>query len=251
MRGDNMPTIGFQTSCYQNSYELLLEDGLLERYLSFFSDIDFTEKRVMINNITNTEYNNKKIANLISKYPHVNFHFTSDNPNEILNYFNLTAFDLFPGIYYSIQHFTGIYYSNCDYLFHVSEDCNIDNLDSKYIKDCIDILESNDDYLYAQPMWGTNPDKGAVEESLRIDGKFHIAKGSTDQIYFIKVKNYKKDIYHFEHPDSNRYPPKGGNSFERRVNSYMWCNNKYRAIHKDYYYIHGFYDNIIKEKNHE
>ncbi len=29
-----MPTISFQTSCYQNSYDLLLNRGLLEKYLS-------------------------------------------------------------------------------------------------------------------------------------------------------------------------------------------------------------------------
>jgi hypothetical protein len=241
-----MSTIGFQTSCYSKSYKLLLKDGLLINFLDRFKEIDFFEKTIIINNVNWSDKD--EIEKLLVFYPSFKYYYAyKELYNNVLQSFNLNVSD-FPdyGLHYSIQHFVGLYYTKCDYLLHVSEDCNIDNLDSQYIKDCIEILESNSDYLYAQPRWGTDPNKGTIEESIRRDGKFHIAKGCTDQIYLIRTKDYKQDIYHYEHPDSNRYPPKGGNSFERRVNSYMQCNNKYRVIHNDYHYIHGYYDNIIK-----
>lgn len=229
-----MTTISFQTSCYQNSYEKLLKNGLLEYYLNLFYDIPFLEKTVIINNIKDIE----QVKKLIENYPDINFYYSYGELLNVLPYFNLSSWDFPIGPYYSIHHFVGMYYTKSDYLFHISEDCNIGNLDTLFVKDCIDILESSDEYISAMPRWGIDPEKGAIEEAIKIDRKFIIALTFTDQIYIAKTKVFKQDIYHFEHTDSEKYPSKGGNSFERRVNSYMWANNKYRAIHKDYFYLH-------------
>lgn len=237
-----MPTIGFQTSCYEKSFDLLLNKGLFQHYLELFPKTNFTEKFIVINNVEQRD----KVENIVKNIPDIKYYFAYDEIDKVLPHFEVSVFDLLPGIYYSVQHFVGMYYTNCDYLFHVSEDCNIDNLNSEFLTDCINILESNDDYLLAQPRWGIDPEKGAKEEEIRTDNNFYIAKGFSDQLYIAKTKIFKENIYNYEHPDSNRYPTKGGNAFERRVNSYMWCNDKYRAIHKDYHYLYGFYDSLIK-----
>jgi hypothetical protein len=244
-----MATISFQTSCYQNSYKLLLKDGLLEHYLSLFPDTKFLEKTVIINNIRDKDSMEEVISLLNKNYPDVKYYIAYDEILNALPHFNLSAWDFPIGMFYSIQHFIGIYYTKADYLFHVSEDNNIDNLDSQFITDCIDILESSDDYISAQPWWGTDPTKGAVEEAnaegYTLD-KFYICKTLSDVINIYKTKVFKQDIYHYEHPDSNKYPLKGGNSFERRVNSYMWTIGKYRAVHRNYNFLYAYYDNIIK-----
>lgn len=237
-----MTTIAFQTSCYENSYPLLLKDGLLDTYLNCFKHIDFSEKFIILNNINDEE----KVINLLNKYPDFKWYDSYNESVKVLPHFGLIPSDFPYGVYYSIQHFIGLYYTKSDYLIHISEDCNIDNLNSQFILDSIDILESNDDYICALPRWMKDPELGAKEEAQKEDGKFYIAQGFSDQVNIYKTKIFKQDIYHFEHPDSNRFPPKGGNSFERRVNSYLKVKNKFRAIHKDYYYIHGYYDPVYK-----
>lgn len=238
-----MNQITFQTSCYNNSYNLLLKDGLLEHYLGLFPRGYFYETNVIINNI----FNRMEVEALAKSFSKIKYYFAYDETKEVMGYFDFSIDDFMMGLVYSLQHFTGIYHCNTEYLFHVSEDCNVDELNKDYIEDCIAILESNDDYIAALPRWHPDPEKGAKEEALGEDGKFFIARGFTDQTYILKTKIFKnKEIYKFKHPDSDRFPPKGGNSFEKRINSYMWCKDKYRVIHKEFAYIHGYYDNIIK-----
>ena len=236
-----MPSIAFQTSCYEKSYRLLLKDGILRHHLSLFPDIDFKEKNVIVNNVENQN----DIRLLFKDFSDVNFIFSDKNPEKVLESFNLSIADFGESLYYSIQHFTGIYNTKCDYLFHVSEDCGIDNLDSTFIKESIEMLESNERYIIAMPRWCN--DDNAIEKAEPDKNNFFIQYGFTDQIYIIKTKIFKKDIYHYSHPRSTRYPPYGGECFEKRVDSFMRCNQYYGIVHKNYIYDSTHYDKIIKD----
>jgi hypothetical protein len=241
-----MKSICFQTTCYEKDYSLLLEKGLLENYLSHFPEISFSEKRILINNVKNP----KKIDKLInSKFPEFSYVFTDDQKQNVINYFDLDSKVINVGLYYSIQHFTGVYCTDCDYLFHIGGDNNIEHLDSNFIRESIDILESNDSYIIAMPRWGEDPTKGAIEEAIRSDHNFFVEFGFTDQIYILKVNEFKNKIYNYSHPDSSKYPLYGGELFEKRVNSFMRTMGKYRVVHKNYFYMPGYYDYLIKKSN--
>jgi len=240
-----MSTIDFQTSCYEKSYQLLLKEGLLINYLKHFPDTHFNEIRVLINNV----YNKEEIKDFFKDYPNVVYYFTYDKPTEILASFgiNINSFYL-TQLPFSIQHFTGLYYSHADYIFHVSEDCNIDNLDSSFINESLDMLESHDEYVSAMPGWDKNL-KVPSGEALKEDGDFYICNKQTDQIYIIKTSIFKQKIYNWDSPYPWKdFPIKGGNSFEKRISSYMAHNKKYRVVHKKYYYLNGYYDSVIKGK---
>jgi len=236
-----MPSIAFQTSCYEKSYKHLLKNGVLNHYLSLFQDIDFEEKTVIVNNVS--DHNN--IKSLFKNFNNIDFIFSEKNPETVLSFFNLSLLDFQIGLYYSIQHFTGIYYTQCDYLFHVSEDCGIDNLDSNFIKESVEMLESNEKYIIAMPRWCE--DDNAIEKTEPESDKFFIQYGFTDQIYIIKTKKFKEDIYHYSHPMSERYPKYGGECFEKRIDSFMRCNQHYGVVHKNYIYDSKHYDAIIKQ----
>ena len=237
-----MPSIAFQMSCYEKSYQLLLEKNLLRHNLSQFLDIDFEEKTVIVNNVVSMNH----LLNLVDEnFIDFNFINSQRNMGMVLNYFGLSLEDILKGLYYSIQHFTGIYNTKCDYLFHVSEDCGIDNLDSKFIEESITMLESNEKYVIAMPRWCK--DDNAIEKAEEDKGNFFIQYGFTDQIYIIKTKKFKEDIYHYKHPMSERYPSYGGECFEKRVDSFMRCNKYYGIVHKNYIYNKSQYDKIIKE----
>ena len=237
-----MKSIAFQTSCYEKSYRLLLEKDLLRHNLSQFSDVDFEEETVIVNNVVNMEHL-LKLAD--ENFTDINFINSQRDIGTVLNYFGLSLEDISKGLFYSIQHFTGIYHTKCDYLFHVSEDCGIDNLDSRFIKESIAMLESNKKYIIAMPRWCDDDD--AIERAKPDKDNFFIQYGFTDQIYIIKTKKFKEDIYHYSHPRSARYPAYGGECFEKRIDSFMRCNQYYGIVHKQYIYDSKYYDQSIKK----
>ena len=46
---------------------------------------------------------------------------------------------------------------------------------------------------------------------------------------------------------SKRYPLYGGECFEKRIDSFMRCNQYYGVVHKNYIYDGKHYDAIIKQ----
>jgi len=237
-----MLSIAFQMSCYEKSYNHVLKNGIFRHNLSLFQDINFEEKTVIINNVSNHD----NINSLIKDFPDIYFIFADETPEITLNFFDLSLSDFPIGLYYSLQHFTGIYHTQCDYLFHISEDCGINNLDSNFIKESIDMLESNEKYIIAMPRWCK--DDNAIEKAEPDKNNFFIQYGFTDQIYIIKTKKFKEDIYHYHHPMSERYPKYGGECFEKRVDSFMRCNQYYGIVHKNYIYNSTYYDATIKKE---
>ena len=129
-----MSTICFQTSCYQKSYKHLL-NRQLQVYLNKFPNTLFKEKQLIINNMVDIVNFQEIVKDFIIYY-------SSNNSTDILNSFGINANEFTKdNINYSIQHFVGVFNTTCDYIFHVSEDCNIDNLDDAFINNCITILE--------------------------------------------------------------------------------------------------------------
>jgi hypothetical protein len=234
-----MFTICLQTSCYQKSYKHVL-NTMLPCFNSKFSKTIFKEKQLIINNMIDS-------INLSELIKDFNILYSSNNTENILNSFGIKLNEYTKdNINYSIQHYVGIFNTTCDYIFHISEDCNIDNLDDTFIMDCITKLEENPNYICALPNWMKDTKLGGKQEAINTDGNFYVCYGFTDQVYVIKIKKFKDKIYNYLHPDSVRYPLYGGPAFEKRINSWMYCNNLYRIVHKDYYFLPGFYDKEIK-----
>lgn len=236
-------SICIQTSCYQKSYKHLLIDDHLGYILSKFSKDMFDKKQLIVNNMID----NVDIKNINKNLSNFDIYYANDYISETMKFFNISAVD-FPNnvMYYSIQHFLGILKCETDYLLHICDDCNIDILNDSFIKECIDFLNTNNECICALPYWGGDINKGAKEESIKETDKFFIASGFSDQLYILKTDVFKAQIYNLWHPDTARYPDYAGKSFESRINSFMKINNVFRAIHKNYYYIPGYYDYKIK-----
>ncbi len=97
-------------------------------------------------------------------------------------------------------------------------------------------MEQRDDIIVANPIWNYawNDEK---RESVGNIGNFWLSKGFSDQCYLINVEAFRGSIYNYNHSDSQRYPEYGGNSFERRVNSYMQTCGKFRITSKNVSYM--------------
>jgi hypothetical protein len=58
-------------------------------------------------------------------------------------------------------------------------------------------------------------------------------RGFSDQCFLIQPKDFKERIYNTQHPLANlHYPDYAGDSFEKRVYSYLISNNYYRITNK-------------------
>jgi hypothetical protein len=226
-------TISFSTCIYDKTKDIL-SNGFLRNQLNIIN-YPFDEKTIIVNQTNDRGY----IIGLVKTYfPDFNIRFTEDDYIDVLKYFNLTKEKVNPGYWYSIQNFNMIYHATSDYNFHASSDCSIREIDRNFIKDSIDIMEERNDIISSMPSWEQSY-YGPREECIFELDNFYGELGFTDQIYFSKIKEFKQDIYNQYHNDSNKFPGYGTESFERRVDSHMRINKKYRIVHKKSYYIHG------------
>lgn len=225
--------VSFSINVYEGNYQKVLLDGFLKQQLDII-DYDFCDKNITLTDISDKEY----IINIIkSEFPNFKIYDTSCNQEEVLNYFNLKIEDIQPS-YYSIQYFNQIYNNISDYHFHTTSDCSLIQYDKKFINDAIDVMEYDNRIISGMPSWNSRF-QDRKNESIFSIGDFFAEEGFTDQIHLIKMSEFKKDIYHYKHQKSDRYPAYGGECFEKRIDSYMNTFNKYRIVHNKSYYIHG------------
>jgi hypothetical protein len=225
--------VSFSINIYEGNYKKVLLDGFLKQQLDII-DYDFCSKNITMTDIGDAQ---DAIEFIHSQFPDFMVYDTKLDCDKVLNNFNLKKEDINP-TYYSIQHFNQIYHNDSDYHFNISSDCPLQIYDKNFIDDAIKIMEENDKIISAIPSWNQFFEDRKSESFAQI-GNFYVVDGFADQMYLIKMSEFKRDIYHCNHPKSERYPPYGGNSFEKRIDSYMNTFDKYRITHSKSYYIHG------------
>jgi hypothetical protein len=228
--------VSFSTSIYERSYKPALSGGAIRRALEA-CPYSFQEKLLIINNVNNRG----EVLDIVHKeYPDFVYFFAEDSYREVLDKFFLKKEDLGDGYVYSIQHFSALYYTKCPFLLHVGEDCLLSEIDPDFIEDSIRLMQNNQRYICSMPSWDPFL-VGPKGECLVEVENFYAAYGFTDQVYLANVGAFTGDIYRFYHPSSDRYPKYGGDNFEKRMNSYMVCNDRCRLVHKKSFYAHRSY----------
>jgi hypothetical protein len=101
-------------------------------------------------------------------------------------------------------------------------------------------MENDPTIIVANPVWNFGYDE-AKEIAFKEDEDWYYGYGFSDQCYLINPINFNKPIYNEHNPASGRYPDYGGESFEKRVDSYMRNNKLGRITNKYISYIHSKY----------
>ena len=229
----NLPTVTFETKCYEKDWEILLKTNRLEEMIAR-NRYDFTEKLLYINNVDDPDkvvgYAERlKQRGVISDYIMVD-----DYANEALLYFGLDRESFRGGYYYSIQELVGIYRCRTDYLLHFSGDSILDGAFS-WLDRAIDLLGRDSRIKVVNCIWNRKVHEAECE-SIGQDKDFWIGYGFSDQCYLVKRSDFNQRIYHNCNPVSERYPHYGGELFEKRVDAWMRNNNYLRGTYK-----HGSY----------
>jgi hypothetical protein len=90
-----------------------------------------------------------------------------------------------------------------------------------WITPAIEKLQSDPQYLVANPAWGT--DLSAVErEATARSGEYFVGYGFSDQCFLVDAERLAAKVYGYTHESGSRYPLSGlGAVFEQRVDAYM------------------------------
>jgi hypothetical protein len=237
------PSLTFETKCYENDWQFLLKAGRLRQMIES-CEYPFAERILYINNVENIALVKKYADKCVGKSIIDSYKVVDEFAEIALAAFNINKETFKGGYYYSIQELTGIYLCKTKYLLHFSSD-SLMRLKKPWIKDAIDKMEEDNRFLVANPSWDKKfiePKKAAIGE----DDKFYFQNnGFSDQVYLIKVENFKAGIYNEPNIYDDKYPAYGGELFEKRVNAYIRNHNLTRLTSKTALYRHRNFPKMI------
>lgn len=239
-----MIPVTFQTGCYEADWQILLRGNYLEKKIAACS-YPFTKKNLFINNVSDRTLVSEACERLKNSGVIDAYYFSEDFIDEALRHFHLTRADLgtVKQSYFSLYEFVGMYLCETPYLLSFKDDAymNIQGgvINTNWVNFLLDELEKSETYVTANPRWSN---RGAAKKEARgmitDDGFFYLSQAFSDQCFLCKTAVFKGDVYRYEHVDSNRFPLYAGNSFERRVNSFLNTAGFYRLTAKDIRFIH-------------
>ena len=229
----SLPSVTFETKCYEKDWEILLKTGRLEAMISK-NCFEFAERILYINNVSDPD-KVRMYADRLTERGIISEHvLVDDHADEALAFFGLDRDSFKGGYYYSIQELVGIYLCRTEYLLHFSSDSILDGSFS-WIEKGISALEDDQRIRTVNCVWNRKHDEArdnAVEET----DDFWIGPGFSDQCYLIRTRDFKARIYGDSHPASERFPRYGGELFEKRVDA--WAQNSGYLLAT---YKHGCY----------
>ena len=230
-----MASVTFATSCWERDWDILLKTKLLQNKIQR-SNFDFAKKYLIINNVKNrtkVEYYAKAAVDMgvVTDY-----FFVEDYISEVLEFFQLSKEALGKGLNYSNHELVSIYLCQTDYLVFYTGDTRLDQK-VDWIQPSIDELEKNGNYKVANPVWNEKYDEALKEAASEIEN-FYVGFGFSDQCFLVRTRDFKAPIYNETNPASDRYPKYGGETFEKRVDSWMRNHNYLRLTFKHGSYMH-------------
>jgi hypothetical protein len=241
-------TITFETKVWENDWELVLKTSRLKDLVNRCQH-DFDRRVLYINNVNNpkeVEYHAQKWIDkgVIDQFVHVHEHAL-----EALDFFQLSKEKLGKGYHYSIAELVSIYLTKTKYLLHFSSDAIPEKAISlNWLQQGIHLLETNSEVKVFNLTWNHRFHE-AKTESVKEDNHFFYGYGFSDQMYLVRIEDFRAPIYEEINVDSERYPKYGGELFEKRVDSWMRNHGNIRATYKQASYLHQNFtkNNLVKK----
>ncbi len=230
-----MQSVTFATSCWERDWDILLKTKFLQNKIER-NDYEFTKKLLIINNIKSRGKVEKYAQEAVNKKIISDYFFVEDHIEKTLEFFKLTKEALGKGFHYSNHELVSIYLCQTDYLVFYTGDTRLDQT-VRWIQPSIAELEKNDVFKVANPVWSYKYIEAEQEAISEIEN-FYIGYGFSDQCFLVRTKDFRAPIYNETHPASERYPKYGGETFEKRVDSWMQNHNYLRLTFKHGSYTH-------------
>jgi hypothetical protein len=225
----------FETKVWENDWEYILKNNYIDKMISN-CNFNFNKKKIIINNVQNRKEVERHCEIKIKEGIIDEYYCVEDYSTQVLDFFEIDLNSFKGGYVYSISELLGIYLCKTEFLLHFSSDSYLKKDNFNWIEEGIKIMQNNPDIIVANPTWNKKFAEVKSESTTEISN-FFLGSGFSDQCYLIKNEVFRKNIYNEKNIMSERYPDYGGELFEKRVDSFMKNNNKFRITHKYDYYI--------------
>jgi hypothetical protein len=225
----------FETKVWENDWEYILKNNYIDKMISN-CNFNFNKKKIIINNVQNRKEVERHCEIKIKEGIIDEYYCVEDYSTQVLDFFEIDLNSFKGGYVYSISELLGIYLCKTEFLLHFSSDSYLKKDNFNWIEEGIKIMQNNPDIIVANPTWNKKFAEVKSESTTEISN-FFLGSGFSDQCYLIKNEVFRKNIYNEKNIMSDRYPDYGGELFEKRVDSFMKNNNKFRITHKNDYYI--------------
>jgi hypothetical protein len=239
--------VSFETKVWEKDWELILKTTRLEKLIAQ-CNYGFKARKLLINNVEHPSKVFKQADRLVNSGVITEYIYVADHANQALDFFDLTKESLGAGYYYSIAELVSLFLSTSDYLLHFSGDTVIaEKTPKNWLGSGLKILETNPIIKVVNLGWDPSGDN-MKEEMIAETPIYWSSIGFSDQMYLVRTKDFKGQIYNSHHPSSDRYPEFAGELFEKRVDSWLRVNNFYRATIKKGFYTHRNFTNKYWKK---
>ena len=239
-----MKSVTFFTQCYEGDWQAIILNGGIERKLENL-DYKFTKKILIITNVENRDIVEESIKQLVDKNILDGYFFTDDYSDEVLEFFNIDKDSFNGGYWYSISPLLSIYLCDTDYMVYLTGDSLTEKTDYDWISKGIEMMLLNPKIKSANPVWNHDFNNAEQQENNLNNHTFEkslewwYGQGFSDQCFLIKTETFKNKIYNNHNNLSDiHYPKYAGESFEKRVYSFLLNQNYYRITNKQITYFH-------------
>lgn len=227
--------VTFETKCWEGDWEALLKTPYLEQQIAR-NGCSFPRRVLVINNVKDLPAVTAEAKRLVTAGVLTEYHVAEDHAAEVLDFFRLSRPALAKSYVYSIAELVGLFLCQTPYLLHYAGDSILDHRED-WVSEAVTALADDDSVAAANAAWGWFHEETAGAQ-LSEQGSFYRGEGFSDQCYLVRTDDFRTPIYQEYHPASERYPAHGGESFEKRVDSWMRNHGRTRLTHKRSSYRH-------------
>ncbi len=227
--------VTFETQCWEQDWEVLLKTDRLEQMIARNRFL-FVERALVINNVEDPAAVARHAQEAVDRGVLTRFCLAADHADETLRFFQIERDSFGVGYYYSIGELVGLYLCRTEYLLRFCGD-SILREPADWVTPTLDLMRQDADGIIAaaNPMWDQ---RGARVEAVRETPDFYAGHGFSDQCYLVRTRDLRAPIYNEKHPASERFPAYAGESFEKRVDSWMLNHRRYRLTYRHASYVH-------------
>lgn len=227
-----------ETKVWEKDWKFILKKGFIKKVMLGLGRTA-SKRLLLINNVDRPTEVARYADQLIHDGVLDDYVFVDDYATVALDFFKMNREHLGVGYYYSIAELVSIYLCNTDYLAHFSGDSTVqDGVPLTWFDTAIELLRARDDVSVVNLAWDLKFSE-VDKDAIFLEETFAYGYGFSDQMYVIRSKEFKNDIYTFSHPESNRYPKYGGELFEKRIDSWMRVKSRLRATSRRWSYRHS------------
>ena len=228
-------SVTLETKCWEGDWQKMLEPTRLRR-LADLNQYPNRQIVLMVNNVLDypkvtAAAQTAVAAGLLDRYVVV-----KDHADEALAFFGIDPQSFGRGYVYSIAELVSIYKCETEFLAHYSGDA-LPERPMEWIGSGIDLLQRDPRVKVVNLLWNRKASE-AKAESVEETEDYFLGCGFSDQNYLVRTADFRQPIYSESHPDGLRYPPYGGELFEKRVFCWLRNHGHLRATYKHGSYLH-------------